>query len=301
VEVQYRLVHGYRRAFRRAGSGPPLLLVHGIGVSSDTWLPVLPALAEHFDVLAPDLLGHGHSDKPRADYAVGAYACGMRDLLSVLDIERPTVVGHSLGGGVAMQFAYQFPERCARLLLVSSGGVGPQVHPVLRLLASPYGDRVLRLATRAPARRLAGRLGSLLHLTAGVDGNRVPAQLASLSTAEARTAYLRTLRSVVDGRGQVVTMLDRCYLAAGLPTWILWGGRDTVIPLTHGARACEAMPGSRLVFFPEAGHFPHEDEPERFVALVREFVATTAPAEFDVERWRRLLRDGGEPAISSGT
>ncbi|HEV7826990.1 MAG TPA: alpha/beta fold hydrolase [Mycobacteriales bacterium] len=301
MDVEYRLIHGYRRAFRRLGTGPPLLLIHGIGVSSATWLPVLPALAEHFDVIAPDLLGHGHSDKPRADYGVGAYACGMRDLLSVLDVEQPTVVGHSLGGGVAMQFAYQFPERCARLLLVSSGGVGPQVHPVLRLLASPYGDRVLRLLTRPASLRLAGMLGPLLRVAGERDAERLLAALTSLSTLDARQAYLRTLRSVVDGRGQVVTMLDRCYLAAGLPTWVLWGGRDAVIPLTHGARACAAMPGSRLVFFPEAGHFPHEDEPERFVSLVRSFVAETSPAEYDAERWRRLLREGGETEASSGT
>jgi pimeloyl-ACP methyl ester carboxylesterase len=233
-DVEYRVIHGYRRAFRRLGSGPPLLLLHGIGVSSVTWLPVLPALAEHFTVIAPDLLGHGHSDKPRADYGIGAYACGMRDLLSVLDVEKATVVGHSLGGGVAMQFAYQFPERCSRLLLVSSGGVGPQVHPVLR--------------------------------------------------------------SVVDAHGQVVTMLDRSYLAAGMPTWILWGGRDAIIPVSHAARAALAMPGSRLVFFSEAGHFPHEDEPERFARLVCDFVASTAPAEFDPVRWRELLREGKPPA-----
>jgi pimeloyl-ACP methyl ester carboxylesterase len=310
VDVQYRQIHGYRRAFRRVGTGPPLLLIHGIGVSSETWLPVLPALAEHFDVIAPDLLGHGHSDKPRADYGVGAYACGMRDLLSVLGVEQPTVVGHSLGGGVAMQFAYQFPERCARLLLVSSGGVGPQVHPVLRLLASTRGESVLRVATTGPARELTARvvrllgplLAPLLLSTGERDTRRFLAQLEALSTVDARQAYLRTLRSVVDRRGQVVTMLDRAYLAAGVPTWILWGGRDKVISLTHGARACVAMPGSRLVFFPEAGHFPHEDEPERFVALVREFVAQTAPAQFDPERWRRLLRAGSpaEDAPSSG-
>jgi pimeloyl-ACP methyl ester carboxylesterase len=296
VEVEYRTIHGHRRAFRRVGSGPALLLIHGIGVSSATWLPVLPALAEHFTVIAPDLLGHGESAKPRADYAVGAYACGMRDLLSVLDVEQATVVGHSLGGGVAMQFAYQFPERCARLMLVSSGGVGQQVHPVLRLLASSNGGLLLELATVAPTRRLAERLRPVLPRFGGwgigPDLDRMFDRLDSLSTPDARRAFLRTLRSAVDGRGQVITMLDRSYLAAGLPTWILWGGRDAIIPLSHGARAACEMPGSRLVFFPEAGHFPHEEEPERFVALVREFVATTRPARYDPERWRGLLRAG---------
>jgi pimeloyl-ACP methyl ester carboxylesterase len=296
VDLEYRTIHGYRRAFRLGGSGPPLLLLHGIGVSSATWLPVLPALAEHFTVLAPDLLGHGASDKPRADYGIGAYACGMRDLLSVLGIERPTVVGHSLGGGVAMQFAYQFPERCARLLLVASGGVGPQVHPALRVLATAPGEPLLRVMTTGTARRVIRRLRPVLRATGGFgigpDLDHLFGQLDSLSTSDSRRSFVRTLRSVVDRRGQVVTMLDRCYLAEGMPTWILWGGRDGVIPLSHAARACSAMPGSRLVFFSEAGHFPHEDCPERFVELVREFVATTAPAPYDAERWRDLLRSG---------
>ena len=112
---------------------PALLLIHGIGDSSDTWRPVLQALARTHTVIAPDLLGHGRSEKPRADYSVAAYANGMRDLLSVLEIDRVTVVGHSLGGGVAAQFAYQFPDRCERLVLVDSGGVGRSVSPLLRL------------------------------------------------------------------------------------------------------------------------------------------------------------------------
>src|SRR3954454_18058244 len=134
------------------GSGPPLLLIHGIGDSSETWLEVIPELARRHTVIAPDLLGHGESAKPRADYAVAAYACGMRDLLSVLDVDRVTVVGHSLGGGIALQFAYQFPERCERLVLVGSGGIGPEVHPLLRIAAAPGAELGLSVAASAPVR-----------------------------------------------------------------------------------------------------------------------------------------------------
>src|SRR3954449_11798122 len=123
-----RVVHGHRRAFVRAGSGPPLLLLHGIGNNCQTWNGVVDRLAASHTVIAPDLLGHGNSDKPRGDYSIAAYANGMRDLLSVLDIEQASVVGHSLGGGIALQFAYQFPERCERLALVGSGGLGPGSH-----------------------------------------------------------------------------------------------------------------------------------------------------------------------------
>jgi pimeloyl-ACP methyl ester carboxylesterase len=292
----YAIVHGYRRAYRDLGSGPVLLLLHGIGDSSATWSSVAPILAADFRVIVPDLLGHGASDKPRADYGVGPYACGMRDLLSVLDIERATVVGHSLGGGVAMQFAYQFPERCERLVLVGSGGAGAHVHPLMRLLSSPLGEPALALSTFPTVRPWARLVEHVAPLIPGVFG---PGQdlvrgldiYDALSDAMARRAFLRTLRSVVDGQGQVVTMLDRCYLTQGMPTQLVWGARDRMVPVSHAYDAETAMPGSRLEIFPESGHFPHEDEPERFVALVREF-ARSAPPPFDVERWRALLRRG---------
>src|ERR1700755_1291814 len=143
--LQYRTIHGYRRAFRIAGSGPAILLIHGIGDNSTTWSSVQSTLAQRFTVIAPDLLGHGKSDKPRADYSVAAYANGMRDLLSVLDIDHVTVIGHSLGGGVAMQFAYQFPQLVERLILVGAGGVTKDVNFALRIASLPMGSEALAL------------------------------------------------------------------------------------------------------------------------------------------------------------
>ncbi|MGP0031320.1 MAG: alpha/beta fold hydrolase, partial [Acidimicrobiales bacterium] len=157
--VQYCTVHGYRRAYVRAGSGPALLLIHGIGDSSDSWRPVFKELCKAHTVIAPDLLGHGRSEKPRADYSVAAYANGMRDLLSVLGVDRVTVVGHSLGGGVAAQFAYQFPDRCERLILVGSGGVGRSVSPLLRLATIPGTELLMPLFGLSPV-RAASRLAA---------------------------------------------------------------------------------------------------------------------------------------------
>src|SRR4029453_7765057 len=135
--TRWTKVHGHDVAYRQAGEGPLLVMIHGIAGSSGTWGPVMPLLAERYTVIAPDLLGHGESAKPRGDYSLGAYASGVRDLLAVLGHERVTVVGHSLGGGIAMQFAYQFPERVERLVLVSSGGLGREVHLLLRAAALP--------------------------------------------------------------------------------------------------------------------------------------------------------------------
>ncbi len=303
--LHYREVHGYRRAFRMTGDGPALLLIHGISDSSATWAPIIPLLAQHHLVIAPDLLGHGESDKPRADYAVAAYACGMRDLLSVLDIDRVTVVGHSLGGGIAMQFAYQFPERCERLVLVGSAGVGREVHPLLRLISAPGAEPGLALATAAPVRGAVRAIAPLLRagLGLGKDFDYVLDRYQGLTNPTARQAFLRTLRAGVDLHGQVITMLDRCYLTAGMPTLILWGAQDHVIPVQHALTAHQAMPGSELEIFETSGHFPHQDEPERFAKALAAFVAATAPQEFDSAKWRAYLRAGRprSPELSSGS
>ena len=295
--MQYRTIHGHRRAFRAGGHGPALLFVHGIGDCSETWRDLLPVFARDFTVVAPDLLGHGRSARPRADYAVAAYACGMRDLLTVLGIDRVTVIGHSLGGGVAAQFAYQFPEMTQRLVLVACGGVGREVHPLLRLAASPGAEAFLPLATCAPVRsavrRLTGTLTALDILGLADDLRYVLERYDRLRDHSARCAFLRTLRSVVDYRGQVVTVLDRCYLAAGVPTMLIWGARDNVIPASHARHAHEQMPGSRLGIFAQAGHFPHHSDPCRFVAAVTDFLAETPDAQFNPRQWQEILRGGG--------
>nr|WP_307793188.1 alpha/beta hydrolase [Amycolatopsis sp. MtRt-6] len=308
-EPRTRVVHGYERAYRMAGSGPVLLFLHGIGDDSSTWLELLTSLADDFTVIAPDLLGHGFSAKPRADYSVAAYACGMRDLLTTLDVDRVTVVGHSLGGGVAMQFAYQFPERCERLVLVGSGGVGASVHPLLRLAAAPGAGLLLPLLGAGPALPVLRGLAGLLRISDDLD--YVVTRYLRLVEPGTRSAFLRTLRSVVDWRGQVVNMLDRCYLTEGIPTLLVWGTEDSVVPSGHALRAHRAMPGSRLVLFEGAGHFPHRSDPERFARILREFLATTPPARYDRARWGELLRTGrpdgapdpagDAPVVSSGS
>ena len=314
---QVRSIHGYRRAFVTAGHGPALLLLHGIGERGRTWEPVIERLARTHTVVVPDLLGHGDSDKPRGDYSMGGYANGMRDLLSVLDIERVTVVGHSLGGGVAQQFAYQYPERCERLVLVGSGGLGRSVHPALRAASLPGSEAALGLITSRPVRFLVERdLAVLAALTgaAAASGGPGPAARAAGQVAEmgrlwqgvsalrgrdARAAFVRTLRSVVDRTGQAVTGLDRLYLLRAMPLLLVWGERDRIIPVAHGRRLHAALPGSRLEVLPTAGHWPHHTDPERFCDVLLDFCATTPPASHDREGWRGLLAQGrGREALS---
>lgn len=296
VELRHIEIHGHRVGYRSAGSGPVIVLIHGMAGSSATWRFVMPALAERFTVIAPDLVGHGASEKPRGDYSLGAFASGVRDLLLALGHERATLVGQSLGGGVAMQFAYQFPERCERLVLVSSGGLGDEVNILLRLLALPGAELVLAVGCNSwlheTGTRVATWLANIgLHTSPKIT--EIWDSYGSLADSETRTAFAHTLRSVVDVAGQRVSAADRLYLAADVPTLIIWGDRDNIIPVAQGRATHEMIPGSRLEIFEGTGHFPHCDQPDRFCEVLTEFMSTTSPATTSGSQWRdRLLARG---------
>ena len=294
-ELKETVLHGHRIAYRSAGSGPAIVLVHGITSTSATWERVMPYLATRFTVIAPDLLGHGESAKPRGDYSLGAYASGVRDLMVSLGHERATFVGHSLGGGVVMQLAYQFPERCERLVLVDSGGLGREVNFLLRAATLPLSEVVLPVlaSTRLlDAGRGAGRLLGLLGLHVGTDMSELAKGHASLADAESRAAFVHTLRTIVDPGGQRVNASDRLYLAQNVPFMIVWGERDPIIPVQHGRAAHELVPTSRLEVFEDAGHFPHVDDPQRFLDVLLDFIDSTEPAKVDPEAWRDMVKSG---------
>ena len=296
VPLQTVEIHGKTMGYRTTGEGPAVVLIHGMAGSSDTWEPLLEPLGRAATVVAPDMPGHGASAKPRGDYSLGALASGIRDLLIMLGIERATIVGHSLGGGVAMQFAYQFPERCDRLVLVSSGGLGREVSALLRSLSAPGAEYVLALGCSPRVRNAGIKIGGWLSKV-GIRSTPALSEIwrsySSLSDPETRTAFLHTLRSVIDVGGQRVSALDRLYLASEVPTLIVWGDRDPLIPVAHGREAHEAMPGSRLEIFAGSGHFPHRDAPERFASLLADFIATSEPAAISIDRIRERLRGSG--------
>jgi pimeloyl-ACP methyl ester carboxylesterase len=279
-------------AYRQAGEGPVLLLIHGITSSSLTWSRVIPSLARRFTVIAPDLAGHGGSDKPKGDYSLGAQASAVRDLLLALGHERASIVGHSLGGGIAMQFSYQFPERCERLVLVDSGGLGRDVSLLLRAATLPGSEFVLPFlaATRLlDAGELAGRLLGRVGLHARTDVEEMARGHATLSDAEARAAFVHTLRAVVEPGGQRVNASNRLYLAQHTPFLLLWGERDSIIPVSHAHATHAQVPNSRLEIFADSGHFPQLDQPECFIDVLIDFIDSTEPATPDAERWRELL------------
>ena len=294
-DVQFVTVHGHRRAFVKQGTGPVLLLLHGLACDRRTWSGVIDELARDFTVVAPDLLGHGLSDKPRADYTLGGYANGMRDLLTVLGIDKVTVVGHSFGGGIAMQFAYQFPERTERMVLVSPGGLGPDVTPLIKLVQAPGWEPAMGVLTQPLVRHLGtttlrtlGRVDT--KLTRDLD--EVAEIVESWRDRRTRFAIRHLVRAVIDWRGQIVTMSDRAYLTEAMPLAVVWGRDDLVIPAKHAENVRVLAPEARVEVFERSGHFPHKDHPERFVQLVRQFIAETEPASYSRARFRRLLQRG---------
>ncbi len=292
-------LHGHEVSYRLAGDGPLVVLVHGITSTAETWREVIPRLAEHHTVLAPDLLGHGLSAKPRGDYSLGANASGIRDLLVALGHERATFVGHSLGGGVAMQLSYQFPDFCERLVLVSSGGLGQDVHLALRAATLPGSEWVLPVIAGPLVRdggAAVGRLLGAVGLRPGNDLSEFARGWASLADRETRQAFLHTLRGVIDPRGQRISARDRLYLAAEIPTLIVWGKRDRIIPVEHGREAHAAMPGSRLELLDGSGHFPHLEQAQAVTDLLRDFMASTEPASVDPRQLRRRLLEGTKEA-----
>jgi pimeloyl-ACP methyl ester carboxylesterase len=285
-------LHGHRVIYHMAGSGPPVVLIHGMVNSSRHWQSVALALADRYTVIAPDLIGHGDSATPRGDYSLGAHAASIRDLLAVLGIDRATIVGHSLGGGVAMQFFYQFPQRTERLVLISSGGLGREVSPLLRTATLPGASALLSLA--AHPRLLAGlrRSGEQLRASGsrrGVYLQAIARALRPLEQPGARKAFLHTLRAVIDLQGQRVSATDRLYLLAGMPTLIVWGKRDHTIPLAHGLSAHRAAPGSRFETLPTAAHFPHLEDPDGLAAILGEFIAETEPARIEDGDWSAIV------------
>jgi len=292
TEMKYMELHGDRVAYQDVGTGPEaLLLIHGMAGSSETWRAVIPQLSRKYRVVAPDLLGHGQSAKPRGDYSLGAFAVLLRDLLDELGITRATIVGQSLGGGVAMQFVYQHPDYCQRLILISSGGLGPDVGWTLRLLSAPGAELIMPVIAPRPVLAAGNKLRSWFGAV-GIQsprGAEVWSAYSSFSDAETRQAFLRTLRSVVDYRGQAVSALNRLHMASELPTMVIWGDHDRIIPVEHGYAVHEARPGSRLEVLEGVGHFPHVERPSQVVDLIDDFIESTSQPTDAVERPRSSL------------
>ena len=274
TELQTVQVHGHEVAYRAGGDGPLVLLVHGMAGSSAMWEPAIPFLEPHLSYLAPDLPGHGRSAKPRSDYSLGAQASFLRDLMVTLGHDRATIVGQSLGGGIALQFAYQYPERCERLVLVCAGGLGEEVTPLLRALTLPGVDMVLPLAFQPVYRSVVDGVVGLMARV-GLQPTPVARETwrsyCSLIDPETRRAFLATRNSVVDLQGQRISAKDRLYLASSLPTQIVWGDNDRVLHPSGAGILDKLLANVETHVMKRMGHCPMLERPAETAELFLKF------------------------------
>jgi pimeloyl-ACP methyl ester carboxylesterase len=271
------ILNGHEFSYLDSGKGPALLFIHGLTGSQRNWAHLVDALDHDHRVLAPDLFGHGASAKVIGDYSLGAHAATLRDLLDMLGIDRVTLIGHSFGGGIAMQFSYLFPERVERLVLVDSGGMGRDVSALLRAATLPGAELVLPVITSSWVR---GRVETIARILtrggwqASPETTEIWRGFTSLADTDTRRAFLATTRAVIDPGGQTVTAHDHLPMAIQIPTLVVWGTKDRMIPAWHATTAHQAIAGSRVELFVGAGHFPHLDDPERFAEVLSDFMAS---------------------------
>ena len=281
IELKYLDMHGERIAYLDEGSGEAIVLLHGLAGSSETWRSLIGPLSRKYRVVAPDLLGHGNSTKPRTDYSLGALSVLIRDVLDELGITRATFVGHSLGGGIAMQFVYQHPDYVQRLVLINSGGLGPDVGMLLRLASLPGAELVLPVIAAKRLLAPGERVWSLMR-KAGIEsprGEEMWRHYRSLSDGPTRQAFLRTVRGVIDHRGQAVSALNRLNTRMNFPVMAIWGDRDAMIPVAHAYAAQQIRPDVRVEVLTDVGHFPHAERPGEVAELIEDFIASDPVAE----------------------
>jgi pimeloyl-ACP methyl ester carboxylesterase len=277
---------GGRLAYVEAGpaDGPVVVLVHGLLSASTTWQPAIAPLGElGVHVIAVDLPGHGGSDLPTGGYYLSDYATVVSEFLAHPDLGLTgpvTLAGHSLGAAIAMQFAQMYPHQLGRLVLVSAGGLGRQIHPILRAATLPGVSSLLRITVNPrtaglyarPRLHRALRLGpeSVVNLTRMGQ---------SIMSDTGRATFVASARAVITpGGGQLGNMLEHGFVPDDLPTLIVWSANDPIIPVHHAIAAHERLPSSRLDLFAGATHEPHRREPQRFAEAVASFIAETKPA-----------------------
>ncbi len=295
-------VLGHRMVYITGGAGEPVLFLHGLGHASGTWTEVLPQLARHFRVFAVDMLGCGRSDKPRVEYNLWALATYTRYFMDAVGIERAHLVGHSLGGGIAMHLAWQYPERVNRLALVSTGGLGRDLRLGLRVASLP-GMSLALAGFTSPV-----WLWALERFSAGraiTPTWRENVQMwVRLGQVDSRRAFLCILRSVCTIRGQKVSALDRLAMLKH-PVLLIWGERDRTIPVAHARHAASLMCHCQLEVLPGCKHYPPLEQPEMVAALLERFLlapesaSDAALGEAGLRRANErhmLIDEGGEMA-----
>ncbi len=253
--------------------GTPVLLIHGLGASADIWMYNVEALARQHRVYVPDLVGFGRSDKPGPSFSPFDYTPFLDDFMNLLKIERVSLVGQSLGGGIALHYALQFPQKVNKLVLVDSAGLGKEVIWTLRLMSLPWVGELFSYPNRKGV-EIFFRLAVLNR--ALVTKDFVELYYDIFSRPGFQKFFLMILRQIVDIRGAREEILDpimnNLYKIAQ-PVLIIWGEKDGVLPIQHGYLGKEKLPHAKLKIMEGCGHIPFFEKSDEFNELVLNFLA----------------------------
>jgi 4,5:9,10-diseco-3-hydroxy-5,9,17-trioxoandrosta-1(10),2-diene-4-oate hydrolase len=273
-EDQYVEVGSIQTRYWTLGDeGPPVLLIHGIGASMESWAANVGPLAEAHRVYALDLVGAGYTDKPEAPYSLSYLAQFVADFMETMDLTRASVVGHSLGGGAALKLALEHAEKVESLVLVASAGLGREGHIFFKLASLPLvGELLIRPTSREG---VAQSLETFYTDPSMVTEERVDLSYDLLSQPGYQRAYLsmvRSLATVFGARKSVIRSIVDHLDEIKAPTLVVWGEEDNILPVKHAHVAAEGIPDARLHIFEDCGHMVPEEKPEAFNDLLTAFL-----------------------------
>ena len=271
---KFATVCDHRMSYVTGGSGPPMVLLHGLGANCFTWRFTLPTLTQHNTIYAPDMFGCGESDKAGMDYSLDAMADYVNGFMEAVGLHSAIFVGHSLGGGITMQYCHRHPGHAERIVLVSSGGMGRDLHWLLRISTLPGANSVIGAMadprTRLPQISRTMEQRRMQQLAQEFDPN-TPTMLDRFQSYETRQAFLGMLRGVGGLQGQRVSALDHL-TELTVPVLLIWGARDGTIPVSHGKQAASIIPLAHLEVLPNCYHRPQIEAPQKFCELVLNFL-----------------------------
>lgn len=286
---------GHQMSYVTGGSGPPMVLLHGLGANSFTWRYVLPTLMQHYTIFAPDMFGCGDSDKANVDFSLHAMAGYVNGFMEAVGLDRAIFVGHSLGGGLTMQYCHEYPGHAERIVLVSSGGLGTDLHWLLRISTLPGANGIIGAMadprTRLPQLSRTMEQRRLHRLDQEFDPD-TQTMLDRFQSYETRQAFLSMLRHVGGLKGQRLSALAHLGELT-VPVLLIWGARDSTIPVSHGRHALSFIPFAHLEVLPNCYHRPQIEAPRRFNELILDFLrAETWPPEHADEPGMDATWDG---------
>lgn len=252
--------------------GTVVVLIHGLGVSADIWIHNVEPLAKRHRVYVPDLIGFGRSDKPGPSFSPLDYSRFLDDFMNTLNIDRASLVGQSLGGGIALQYTLQFPQKVSKLVLVGSAGLGKEVIWTLRVMSLPLVGELFSYPSRKGV-ELAFKWA--VRNRALITKDFVELYYNLFSQPGFRKFFLRILRLIVNIRGAreetLVPIMNNLHKITQ-PVLIIWGEKDRVLPLKHGYLAKEKLPNARLKIMEGCGHIPFFERSDEFNRHVLEFL-----------------------------